>query len=243
MTERVNRHDADGLCTLTLNRPEKLNALDTYTFQELNEHIDALEKQTDRIGCVILRGAGRAFCAGMDLTVVTREVEPPEFKPQVIDRLARLPQPVIGAIHGACYTGGLELALTCDFLLSDPTVRFADTHGKWGLIPTWGMAQRLTRRVGQAAAKHMMMSSRVVGAAEAGEIGLIDGLAGEGGLDALVASRAEEILANSWHMNFWTKRMIRETDGMSIDAALAYERDNDPGRAPDYQQRLDSFRK
>jgi enoyl-CoA hydratase len=61
MTERVTRHDVDGLCTLTLDRPEKLNALDTYTFEELNAHIEALEKQTDQIGCVDLRGAGRAF--------------------------------------------------------------------------------------------------------------------------------------------------------------------------------------
>ena len=100
MADRVMRHDRDGLCTLTLNRPEKLNALDTHSFRELSAHIDELERQTDRIGCVVLRGAGRAFCAGMDLGVVGREAEPPGFKPDIVDRLARLPQPLIGAVQG-----------------------------------------------------------------------------------------------------------------------------------------------
>jgi enoyl-CoA hydratase/carnithine racemase len=67
VTERVIRQDADGLCTLTLNRPEKLNALDTQAFEELDGHLALLEAETERIGCVVLRGAGRGFCAGADL--------------------------------------------------------------------------------------------------------------------------------------------------------------------------------
>src|SRR3546814_18880468 len=89
----------------------------------------------------------------MDLGVVGQECEPHDFKPGIIDRLACLPQPLIVAVQGACYTGGLELALTADFIVADATARFADTHGKWGLVATWGVFQRLPRRIGTGPAK------------------------------------------------------------------------------------------
>ena len=117
MTDKVLRSDAGGLCTLTLNRPDKLNALDTELFEELDAHLAALEAQTDRIGCVVLRGAGRGFCAGADLGAVTTTLG--LFKPKVIERLQNLPQPTIAAVHGVCFTGALELALACDFIVAE----------------------------------------------------------------------------------------------------------------------------
>lgn len=243
MAERVTRHDADGLCTLTLDRPEKLNALDTGTFESLNAHLAALEGASDRIGCVVLRGNGRAFCAGADLEAMGKAPVPPTFKPGVIDRLQRLPQPVIAAVHGVCYTGGLELALACDFIFADASARFADTHGKWGLVGAWGMMQRLPRRIGPQAARRMMMTSRPIDAAEAKAIGLIDLLAAAGELDALLATFVADLLANSWHTNFAVKRLMRETEGMPLAQALAWERDHYPGCAPDWQERIARFRK
>ena len=134
MTGHVLRQDEAGLCTLTLNRPEKLNALDTQAFEELNQFISELEGQSNRIGCVMLRGAGKGFCAGADLKAMGTAPVPPAFKPGVIERLGKLPQPVIAAVHGVCFTGGLELALACDFILADASAVFSDTHGKWGLV-------------------------------------------------------------------------------------------------------------
>lgn len=243
MADRVLRTDEDGLCILTLNRPEKLNALDTHTFRELDAHARDLERETDRIGCVVLRGAGRAFCAGMDLSVVGREDEPPEFKPDVIDRLSRLAQPLIVAVQGVCYTGGLELALTGDFILADETARFSDTHGKWGLVPTWGLVQRLPRRTGPSAAQRMMMTSCVVPAEEAFRMELVDMLVAAGELGAAISRHAAEILANSWHVNFAAKRSMRETDGMALHDALAHDRAHHPGHAPDHRDRIDRFSK
>lgn len=98
-SQRIVRTDANGLATLTLNRPDKLNALDTQAFKELNAHLEAQEKETDRIGCVVIKGAGRGFCAGADLAAMGKVPVPTEFKPGVIDRLGRLPQPVIAAIR------------------------------------------------------------------------------------------------------------------------------------------------
>jgi enoyl-CoA hydratase len=240
MTERITRHDAEGLCTLTLNRPEKLNALDTPAFEELDAHLAALEKD-ERIGCLVLKGAGRGFCAGADLQAMGTVPLPPVFKPGVIERLGLLPQPVIAAVHGVCVTGGLELALACDFILADATARFADTHGKWGLVSQWGMSQRLPRRIGMTAAKRMMMTGRTVEAAEAHRLGLVDLLAAEGGLDELVARFATDVLANSWHTNIATKRLMRETDGMSLAEGLAHEHYRHPGFAPDYKERIARF--
>ena len=241
MTDRVVRRDADGLCTLTLNRPSKLNALDVHSFLALNAHLDDLERQTDEVGCVVLRGEGRAFCTGMDLAAVGREGDAPCFKPGVIERLARLPQPVIVAVHGACYTGGLELALTGDFIVADASARFADTHGKWGLVATWGVFQRLPRRIGPGAARRMMMTSCVVDGAEAKQIGLADLLAPEGMLEDVTRTLTAEVLANSWHVNFAAKRFMRETDGMGIHDALSYERQNYPGLAADHRGRIARF--
>jgi len=240
---RIIRSDQGGLCTLTLDRPAKLNALDTQTFEELDAHLAAIESASETIGCVVLRANGRAFCAGADLGGIGAGFTDSRFKPGVIERLDCLPQPVIAAVHGVCFTGGLELALAADFILADADARFADTHGKWGLVGAWGMTQRLPRRIGLSAAKRMMMTSRQVSAEEAKAMGLVDMLAEEGGLDAMVAGLAAEILANSWHTNLATKRLLKETDGMSLADGLSHEHYRYPGFAPDYQERIASFGK
>ena len=245
MSQRITRHDDDGVCTLTLDRPDKLNALDTATFRELDAYLSALEHDEGNVGCVVLRGAGRGFCAGADLNALADATEkpPPTFKPGVIERLSMLKQPVIAAVHGVCFTGGLELALACDFIIADATARFADTHGKWGLVGQWGMSQRLPRRIGPPAAKRMMMTARVVEATEAKDLGLIDLLASQGQLDEVLKPFVTELLANSWFTNFAVKRLLIETDGMSLAAGLAHEHYRHPGFAPDHRERIAAFRR
>ena len=140
-----------------------------------------------------------------------------------------------------CFTGGLELALAADLIVADETARFADTHGKWGLVGAWGMSQRLPRRIGLSAAKRMSFTSKEVKAAEARELGLVDLLAGEGSLDETVSGLVADILANSWHTNISTKRLMTETDGMSLAEGLAHEHYRNPGFAPDYDERIARF--
>ena len=240
MSDRIVRQDSGGLCTLTLNRPDKLNALDTESFEALEAHLTDLDKD-ESIGCVLLRGAGRGFCAGADLKGISGVQVPPRYKPAVIEHLAMLRQPVIAAVHGVCFTGGLELALACDFIVAEAGARFADTHGKWGLVAAWGLTQRLPRRIGVPAAKRMMMTACELSATDAKDIGLVDLLAPAGELDALVQDLADKILANSWHTNFAVKRLMIETDGMSLAEGLAHEHFRYPGWAPDHEQRIAAF--
>jgi enoyl-CoA hydratase/carnithine racemase len=243
MSPRIVRADTGALCTLTLNRPEKLNALDTRAFEELDAQLAALENETDKIGCVVLRGAGRGFCAGADLQAMGKVPVPPEYKPGVVARLGRLTQPVIAAVHGVCLTGGLELALACDFILADESASFADTHGRFGLVGAWGMGQRLRRRIGEPAAKRLMMTGARIGAVEAKALGLADLIVPVGELDGLVYRFCNEILLNSWHTNFAAKQMMRETDGMTLQAGLEHEQRHYPGNAPDHAERVARFTK
>lgn len=240
MSDRIMREDANGCCTLWLNRPDKLNALDTETFEALEAHLVTLEAD-DSIGCVVLRGMGKHFCAGADIGNINSALG--HYKPGVIAYLRQLLKPTVAAVHGVCFTGALELALGCDFIIADATARFADTHGKWGLVGAWGMTQRLPRRISPSAAKSMMLTSRTVGAEEAKALGLIDALAPEGELDALVQRFTGEILANSWFTNAETKRMLLATEGMTLAQGLAHEFERHPGFAPDYQQRIERFTK
>ncbi|MFM5931424.1 MAG: enoyl-CoA hydratase/isomerase family protein [Novosphingobium sp.] len=243
MNDRVLRRDEGEVCVLTLNRPESLNALDTETFEALDAHLAELESQTEAVGCVVLRGAGRAFCAGADLKVMAGVTIDPRYKPGIVERLARLPMPVIAAVHGPCYTGGLELALACDIIVADTTARFADTHGKWGLIGAWGMTQRLPRRIGPSAAKRMMLSSQPVDGAEAHRLGLVDILAEDGALDAAVMPFAAQVAGNSRYTNLYVKRALAKTEGMNIDEAIRWEAHNYPGRSPDHLERIARFSK
>jgi len=110
MSGLVLREDKDGLATLILNRPEKLNALNVELFVELSAHVDQIAQEIDRIGLVVVRGAGKCFSAGHDLADIFHGQRPPKphFEGQTVERLANLPQPVISAVHGHCYTGGLN---------------------------------------------------------------------------------------------------------------------------------------
>jgi len=239
MTVSLLREDTGALCTLTLNRPDKRNALDTVIFQQLDSELADLETCPDTIGCVIVRANGPAFCGGADLNDGGRV--PRSYKPQVIERLSRLPQIVIAQVHALCVTGGLELALAADIIVASHAAQFGDTHGRWGLVAGWGMSQRLPRRIGISQAKLLMMSGRIISAQEAHRIGLVDVLVNDNELDGAVVDLAHDILANSRHTNRETKTMLAETEGLSLSQGLAHELYRHPGSAPDTEERIKRF--
>lgn len=245
MTPLVIREDRGGQTTLLLNRPEKLNALNVALFQDLDAHLADLETRSDEIGLIILRGAGRCFSAGHDLGDIAagEELPRPNYQATVIERLSNMPQIVLSAVHGYCYTGALELALGADIIVAANSAKFADTHAKWALTPIWGMSQRLPRRVGLARATNLMLTCRTVAGAEAAQIGLADWCFDDDEFDAQLSNLAQDILANSWFSLRALKRLVRETDGLPLAAGLAHEVYRNAGVGPDMQARISAFSK
>ena len=197
--------EQDGQFTITLNRPDALNAFTPEMLGELRDALSAAD-QSDSARVIVLQGSGRAFSAGVDLKVL-QGIEPQAGKiGNVFDSIAnditalirnhRLP--VIAKVHGACFTGALEIALSCDFIFADTATKFGDTHAKWGLRPTWGMAQNLARAVGVRRARQLSYSAQVFSGTQAAEWGLANEVAdGAEALDALVQTCAGQIADGS----------------------------------------------
>lgn len=241
MSDLVLRSDAGGVAQLTLNRPEKLNALNVALFEALEAQVADLEKNTP--GAVVLRGAGRCFSAGHDLgDIATGERLPrPNYQSHVIERLANLPAPVISAVHGHCYTGALELALVGDIILAAESAKFADTHAKWALTPVWGLSQRLPRRVGTYKAREMMFTCRTYTGRQAEAMGLANACVPDAEFDAALEALTSEILANAAFSHAANKRLLLHTDGLPIEVGLAHEVYHGEGRGPDMEQRISAF--
>lgn len=173
MTLRLEDHGA--VRVLTMDRPQARNALSTQLFQAL--HAALLEADADEtVRAVVLTGADPAFCAGVDLKEAQqlgREYFRRFAKHDCMAAIAGLRTPIIGAINGATFTGGLEIALACDFLIASERAVFADTHARVGILPGGGMTARLPQVVGAAMARRLSMTSEVVDAARAERIGLV----------------------------------------------------------------------
>lgn len=243
MAGLVLREDKNGLTTLTLNRPERLNALTVEMFAELEEHVDAIARAPEGIGLVVLRGAGKCFSSGHDVADIARgeKLPRPHFFALVLEKLSNLPQPVISAVHGYCYTGALETAIAADVVFATEGTRFADTHAKLGLTPIWGMTQRLPRRVGRSKALEMLMTARPYTGREAHAMGLVDICVPDDAFEVELHRLTEGILTQSWLSFRRYKKLLKETDGLPLEAGLAYEILHSPGRGPDTPQRLQAF--
>lgn len=239
----VLREDKDGIAVLTLNRPEQLNAMNPQLFVELRAHIDTIAADTDGVGCVFLTGAGKSFSAGNDLRAIqARERAPtPHFQAETIAALEALPQPTICVVRGNCFTGAMELMLGCDLLIASDTARFCDTHGKFGMVPMWGMTQRLPRRVGLIRAKEISLTGRIVSGQEAVAIGLANACVPDAELYSYAMEFARGIVMNSWHSGRGNKLLYQQSQQLSLAEGLAYERDHSPGVAPDMAERVANF--
>jgi enoyl-CoA hydratase len=241
MSELVVRRDTGRVTQLTLNRPEKLNALNVDLFKALEAHVSDLERTP--VGVVVVRGAGKCFSAGHDLSdIAAGEALPrPNYQSHVIERLADLPLPVVSAVHGHCYTGALELALAGDIILAAEGAKFADTHARWALTPVWGLSQRLPRRVGTYKAREMMFTCRTYSGREAEAIGLANLTVPDADFDAAIEALTAQILENSSFSHAANKRLLSATDGMSQGAGLAHEIYHGEGRGPDMAERIAAF--
>jgi enoyl-CoA hydratase len=159
---------SDRVRTLTLNRPEARNALSSALRKQFFAALRDAESDAG-VDVVIFTGADPVFCAGLDLKELGDTTELPDISP----KWPPMSKPVIGAVNGAAVTGGLELALYCDFLIASDRARFADTHARVGLLPTWGLSVRLPQKVGVGMARRMSMTGDYLSAMDALRAGLV----------------------------------------------------------------------
>ena len=222
-----------GVAVLTLNRPQAMNALSRELLDTLARAIDEASADA-RVRVLILTGAGRAFCAGLDLkelgaggadigrATVTSRGDP-------VDSLTRCAKPVIGAINGAAVTGGFELALACDVLLASSEARFADTHARVGLASGWGLSQRLSRAVGIYRAREISLGSRWVSAEQAAAWGFVNRVVPPHELMPAARALAADMLLAQPGMLERYKAIINDgfartfADGMTLEAQRARE--------------------
>ena len=244
MNELVLRENHQGAAILTLNRPEKRNALSKDVFEALEEHVDAIGRETRTTGLVILRGAGGHFSAGYDMQEVLEHVRAhakPHFHSEVIQKVANLPQPVISAVEGHCSTGALELALAADLIVAAESAQFSDVYARWGLTPVWGLSLRLPHRIGRAKASEMMFTCRSYSGPEALAMHLANFCFPDDALEGELMRLAQDILANSWYSNQVNKRALIEIDGLSLSDAHGLELFKNEGLAPDAARRVGTF--
>ncbi len=216
----------DGIVQLTLHRPEKLNALNRALQSALRETLLAIAED-DSVRAVILTGAGRGFCAGLDLqdfrNSLTHFQEGPAAG-SVFDCLDALPQPVIAAINGPAVTGGFELILACDILVASHTALFADTHAQLGVPPGAGLSQKLSRIIGQPRAMALSLTGDFLDAETAHRWGLVSHLVAPDALLSTAWGLAERITAGEPAVVRELKRTIKEGAALPLGEGLRLER-------------------
>jgi enoyl-CoA hydratase len=221
---------ADGIATVTLNREAAMNALNRALRQRLAEVMRAVDGD-DAVRAVILTGAGtRAFTAGLDLKELgsdagalgSANATDPADNPVKAIELCR--KPVIGAINGVAITGGFEVALACDVLIASTNARFADTHARVGIVPGWGLSQKLSRMIGISRAKELAFTGNFLDAATAHAWGLVNHVTAPEGLLPLARQLAADMASIDPVFLAGYKRLIDDgfaasfADGMALEA-------------------------
>ncbi|MEM0987061.1 MAG: enoyl-CoA hydratase [Pseudomonadota bacterium] len=219
----VERHDAVAL--VTLNRPDALNALSRALRAAIVDTFTTLAADTD-IRAVVLTGAGRAFTAGVDL----KEAGETGFalgadggSIDLNEAISAYPWPIVGAINGFAITGGFELALMADVLLASENAKFADTHARVGIMPGWGLSQRLPRLIGISRAKELSLSGNFLDAETAERWGLINRVYPADELVPAALALAKTMTECDPVMSKQYKSMIDDGFGMTFSDAMTEE--------------------
>ncbi len=216
----------DRVATLTLNRPSALNALDARLRGALVRALSELDVRED-IRVIILTGAGRAFCAGLDvreLSASDRDVSTEVAQDDIGAALSALETPVIAAVNGPAVTGGFEMAMACDMVVAAENAWFQDTHVSIGLLPGWGLSQRLQRVIGANRAREIALTARRVTAAEGIEMGFVNRMVPEADLAATTRAMADAVAQwNGAHLRN-IKHLVNRGGAMSLAEALEFER-------------------
>ena len=229
MIETLLVEHLDGVALLTINRPDKLNALNQQVRDDLLEALEAIEND-DSLRVVVITGAGeKSFIAGADISEFEGR-SPFDQRhamrfPRIFDVMASFPKPVIAMVNGFCLGGGCELAMSCDLRIASEKARFGQPEIKLGLIPGGGGTQRMPRLIGLGHAMRLMLTGDMIGADEALQIGLVEQVVPHEDLKARTLELAGRIAQMSPLTLRVAKEAVRASERMPIEEGILYERD------------------
>lgn len=217
-----------GVATVTLNRPEAMNALSRALRAALHDAIVALSNDAD-VSVLVLTGAGRAFTAGLDLKELGSDpngmgaANATGASENPVLAILECPKPIIGAINGVAITGGFEVALACDVLIASTNARFADTHARVGIMPGWGLSQRLSRVIGPYRAKELSLTGNFLDAQTACDWGLVNRVVAPEELMPTARKLAADMATIPAETLSLYKRIIDEGYALPFGEALKHE--------------------
>jgi enoyl-CoA hydratase len=220
--ETVKVRDADGVRTITIDRPEARNAMSLAMRERIVELFSNASKD-DAVDVVVLTGADPMFSAGADI----KEIRAPTGLPKRVNPTVAMracAKPTIAAVNGVCVTGALEMALACDMIVASERARFADTHAKAGLMPGWGMSAALPAAVGRRKAVELSLTGSFVDAHEALRMGLVNHVVPHEELLTRTYEIAQSIRAHDSAVVRRQVALYRRGDGLTFEDALALER-------------------
>ena len=216
---------SEGIAIVTLNRPEAMNALSSELRRAIARAFRELQAGGD-VRVAVVTGAGRAFCAGIDLKELS-EMGPERGDDWATDDLlgamGAFEGPIIGAVNGHAITGGFELALACDLLIASTEAKFADTHVRVGILPGWGLSQKLSRLIGISRAKEISLTGNYVGAVQAEAWGLVNRVVSPDQLLPTCRALAADMGSCPSEMLVSYKRLIDEGYDMPLAEAMKHE--------------------
>jgi methylglutaconyl-CoA hydratase len=234
--------------TLTLNRPDKRNALSFQLLDELTQALDQVERSTAQV--MILTGAGKAFCAGMDLEELktltgkshAENVADSRKMAQIFRRLYDFPKPTIAAVNGAAIAGGTGLATMCDFTLATPEAKFGYTEVRIGFVPAI-VSSILVWQVGHKLARDLLLSGRIFDAAEAYRLGLVNELVGAEQLMNRAGELAMQLMENSPTSLRLTKKLINGFISAQLNVQIEQAIEENAGirQTADFREGVNSF--
>ncbi len=240
---------ADALAIVTVNRPDKLNALNATVIAELDKAFTELA-QRDQVRAIILTGAGRAFVAGADIAEIADAADGPaglealsQVGSRVFTKIERLNKPVIATINGFALGGGLELALACHVRVAAEGAKFGLPEAKLGLIPGYGGTQRLPRLIGSGRAMQMILTGGMIDANTALQYGLVNAVYPVEALLDVAKSMAKEMMANGPLALAHAIEVVAKGANLSMDEALALESRHfgELGRTADMREGTKAF--
>lgn len=219
-----------GVSWITLDRPERLNAVDTAMLREIRAEQLRLMDDPDAPHVVVFSGAGRAFCAGADvghISSIARDY--PAYRAflhalrEVVVGFEQLPQPVIASVHGVALAGGFELMLGCDIIIAARSAMIGDQHAQRGFVPGGGSSQRVPRWLARPHARDLLLSGRWLSGDEACAMGLVSRVADDEELDAVVAGLAAELASRNWSAMRRMKELARLAEELPLADGLDVE--------------------